>query len=227
MKCAVCGFENAEGSVICEGCGAILGESNSKVNVDNEIQPKVTASKADVFMQKIVGDGETIPFFLQGWFIFISMFIPPIFLLWAIILLVIRLSKFPKKRKSIIIGSVITIVVFMAIGYFSGAEARKNAKTIKTYTEAGEYDKAIEYIKANYNDEYESYYSAQADVYEKMGDYEKATSVMLEYVDNQVDLTKVYSSTEDKLGKYRGKVSDETREKINDTLKKIAEAKGK
>ncbi len=209
MKCPKCGKDVQENIRFCPNCGANL----SLGGVNNASVPTVG------------GNNDKIPFYLQMWFIiiifFVSMFI---WCIPAIVLFIIRIIKFPTKRKSawIAVGSLlgVTIIACVLLYFIGTADIRAVDKLVKEQ----KYDEALHYVEEHYDSKTDSYYERKAEIYEAKGDYDAAASQIIALVDNKDDITTVYSSTKEQLENYKDKCSEDTIKNIDSELASIEAA---
>jgi hypothetical protein len=213
MKCPKCGSEIAEGNKFCSNCGEKLFSDNTVQNTINDSNAKGIADKK-------------IPFFLQMWFIILVLIISMAILgIPGFILFIIRIVKFPERRKGACIGLVAYVAIWsILVAYFvydSGKDQREIEKLVKN----GEYENAINYIEEHYNKDTYTYYSALADVYEEKGDYDNAALSVLSFVDTFDELNAVNDSVISDLDEYKTRVSDDVKKKIDTSELAIEQAK--
>ncbi len=217
MKCPRCGSDIADGSKFCSACGYEIANNNQSTNQNN---PQITFNTAKS------SDDVKVPFYLRMWFIIlVGIFTSFLFFIPAIVLFIIRIKKFPNNRKGAWIGldgfaSVFIFLTVIAI-YFSEYDNREVDKLIK----AGKYDEAIEYVEANYDSSSVTYYKKMADIYEKQGDYDSASSAILTYIEGKDDLNDIPDSIVNKLLDYKNNCSQERNVVIDKALNNIELAK--
>ena len=218
MKCPFCKAEIKENSSSCEYCGQPVNNTPAKIK-------PFSHEKVSTPIDNTISQNDKIPFYLQMWFIIlIAILSSIIFSIPAIILFIVRLVKYPAKRKSSLLtvaGIIVAFFLVITIWYFIDTKAER---TVQKLMNEGKFDEAIECIEQNYNTSSYSYYVAMAKAYEGKGDYNSAASYILQYVDSCEDLTSINDTITNMLTSYEGKVSDTTQAKINEELDTIKEA---
>ncbi len=218
MKCPYCNAEIKENRSSCEYCGQPVNNDPAKIK---PFSSKQSPPQLDNTMPK----NEKIPFYLQMWFIILIAFISSIiFSIPALVLFIVRLVKYPAKRKGSLLtvaGIIVAFFLVITIWYFVDTKAER---TVQKLMNEGKFDEAIECIEQNYNTSSYSYYVAMAKAYEGKGDYDSAASYILQYVDSCEDLTSINDTITNMLTSYEGKTSDTTQAKINEELDTIKEA---
>lgn len=157
-----------------------------------------------------------VPWFLQMWFILlISLLTSAFIFIPGIILFVIRLVKYPTKRKTAWIAMAAFIGVFVAASVMLVWYAEADDRAVEKYIKAGDYDGAISYIDENFDATTYSYYRAKSDVYAAKNDYDLAAKALLSYSDLQTDLSSLPSDLTNRLMKYSEKTSEDVKNQIS------------
>lgn len=205
--------------MICPKCGNVISEN---VKECPECGTKLSMQKDG--NEKSTNDGnERIPFYFRMWFIFV-VFLMSIFFVWgipAIALFVIRLVKFPKKRKQawIAVCAFIGAIVIACIPlYIMGtADVRAIDKLVKEQ----KYDEALQYVDNHYDASLNSYYEKRAEIYEAKGDFDGAAQEIIKLIDNSEDLMSVNLEVKSRLKEYKEKCHPEISRQIDAKLSEI------
>ena len=233
MRCQYCGGELLDNAQFCGSCG-------NKIHIEYQSNPPMSSTDNLIIpsgeSQIMMNNGnpkdseEKVFFLFQMWFIHI-VFVVTILILGipAIVLLIIRLIKYPKKRKGALLGVAGFVGGWILFGIILDFIYGANDRAVKKLVDAGQYEEALEYVEAHYDSTQKSYYTRKADVYEKKGDLDMAAASVLRYTEIVADLAQVDESTLSRLKTYKGRVSDnidiELDSKIEEISLAIAEKK--
>lgn len=207
MKCKKCGKESS--GKYCIFCGEQLG---------NDDLPKDTLPNK----KKTESNKDKIPVPFQIWFIVIIAFITGcLFCIPALILLIVRIIKYPDKRKPVWILIGIVIPLFIGLTALAVYYGTLDDRTIEKYLKEGNYNAAIEYVDEKYDANSYKYYETKADIYKESGDYDKAAQCIIDYCNMQPNLASLEKGVESRLVKYKDKVSEKKSDELLALLDKI------
>ncbi len=216
MRCNNCGKES--GGKYCIYCGEKLSDEDVKILTQTYKKDGLESKEKD-------NDEVKLPLVYRMWFIIVVAFLTGcLFSIPAIIMLIVRIKKYPDRKKPAVICllvlGILAIISILSIvaGYISSTA---NEKAIEEYLKNGDYESAIEYVDKNYDATGYSYYSKKADIYVASDDYDSAAQSIMDYCNNQPNYTKLATDAESRLLKYKDKVTDKKNEEISELLEKI------
>ncbi len=231
MKCPYCGAELENTAKKCPYCDAEI-ETNQTENAKVENAP--TSASSEIGGMNNVKSNKTdkvdkpdkVPFFFQMWFILLVTFFSfAILFVPGIVLFIVRLVKYPKHRKPAIISFACfwgALFIFSAVAdYIADADERK----VHSFIKNEQYQEAMDYVDANMDATTYYYYSAKADIYEAQNDYTNASKQLINYVTSLSDKSTVGSDAQDRLLKYKDKVSESVQVEIDSAISDINVAK--
>ncbi|WP_026835208.1 hypothetical protein [Eubacterium xylanophilum] len=238
MKCEKCGTVFEKGQ-FCPKCGnklsnTVYGNNNmnttdvyeggvknsnnaNDINRDNKFNNTADTKAINNKTPKRNDDSNIIKWYYQMWFISLlfwvgsAVVVGPIV---AIVLFVKRIKMYPTKRKPAIVSFSIQMAIIIGAIIWSSVIIYKQNSDMQAFIDAKNYDGAFEYIDKTFSTDNYEYYSRYADVYDAMGNPDKAALKILDYCNGKADPTEVEKSATDRLNKYKDKVSDEVRGKI-------------
>ena len=142
----------------------------------------------------------------------------------GIILLIIRLKKYPNQKKGALIGFISTIAAFVVIVVLAVYSNGKDARAIDGFIAKEDYAGAKEYIDKNVSSQGSDYYKYISKVLEAEGNYDGAAEILLDYCKTS-SLTSLNSDILDRLIKLKQYVSEDVVKSIDDIQLQITDAK--
>ena len=240
MKCPQCGDEINDNSKFCGSCGCKIDvNAQTDISVDfanlNEkgnILPSSNDTQASLGEARISGENGKnvkVPFYFQMWFIALVVwggsFVFCLGPITAIVLFVLRLVKYPNNRKTALISAGIQIALVFSITAWAVWDSGKDDRAINNLLNEGKYTEAIEYVETNFDSTSYEYYKRIAEIYEKQGDYDSAASYVLKYTEIVSDIADINDNVVSKLKTYKGKITNENEQTIDERIDDIAKAK--
>lgn len=160
-----------------------------------------------------------IPWYLSVWFIIVLYAITWWLLcIPAIVINVIRLIKYDKKKvPAIILGLVCLFIAFTA--FITITELRKESE-FDELLEAGKYDEALEYVDSLSKSNIDTYYK-YAEIYAAQKNYDSAVDILLDYAE-QVDVLNLSEGYFSRLGEYSKQASVEKQDLVKELHNKYS-----
>ena len=228
INCPKCGgvFEDGKycpycGSDVSIDCNKIHFTGDTSNNAGNVNEGVSTEKPIAAQLMYAVKDESTIPWYYKMWFITIVFWLGCLVLVGpivAIVLLVMRMIKYPQKRKNAFIVSIVYLLVVVCLFILPIIGSKIRESRFQGYIDSKNYNEAFKYVDDIYSSNNYEYYSKYADIYDAMGKADDGALKILDYCNSITNNDDVNAKAIDRLFKYRDKVSDGVKKKIEEYL---------